>query len=334
MYSVSISSDGNYIVAGGGNKVYFFDSAEGYLWSYTVGRGLDIVTSVSISSDGSYIAATSSLSGVHLFDKNRNLLWKDDSLLFSNSVAMSSDGSYVVAGGDTTDWGGELRLYDRSGTILWSYQTTDGSFELVDISSTGQYIVASCADEFGAWDVIYLFNKENSVPLWSYEAGYRVGSVSISLDGSTIVVGVGHETIGKVLVFDRTSNTPLWVYESDDSIDPVDVSSDGQYIVAGEFLGGNIYFFNKENNEPLWIYQTGYDGVTYSVQSVSISSDGSYLAAGDEYSLYLFGKENNQVLWEHRLGDDVNSVSISAAGSSVVAGSSNGEIQFYFRGSQ
>ena len=82
VYSVAISSDGNYIVAGSGDDyVYFFDKNGNLLWKYkTEGN----VHSVAISADGNYIVAGSGGTDsnlnhygyVYLFDKNGNLLWK------------------------------------------------------------------------------------------------------------------------------------------------------------------------------------------------------------------------------------------------------------------
>jgi WD40 repeat protein len=55
--SFVISSDGDYIVAGSGDKnVYFFDKDGNLLWKYKTGSWVE---SVAISSDGSYIVAGS-----------------------------------------------------------------------------------------------------------------------------------------------------------------------------------------------------------------------------------------------------------------------------------
>ena len=96
VYSVSISSDGSYIVAGSrDNKVYLFDRAGNLLWSYETGGD---VWSVSMSSDGSCIAAGSYDHKVYLFERAGNLLWSYKTGDWVNSVSISSDGSYIAAG--------------------------------------------------------------------------------------------------------------------------------------------------------------------------------------------------------------------------------------------
>ena len=64
--SVDVSSDDNYIAAGGNDRsIYLFSKSGGGmpLWSYLT---RDLVTSVFISSDGSYIAAGSFNQNVYL----------------------------------------------------------------------------------------------------------------------------------------------------------------------------------------------------------------------------------------------------------------------------
>ena len=96
VYSVAISSDGNYIVAGSGDDyVYFFDKNGNLLWKYKTGNS---VVSVAISSDGNYVVAGSVDNNVYFFDKNGNLLWKYKTGRYVDSVAVSSDGKYVAAG--------------------------------------------------------------------------------------------------------------------------------------------------------------------------------------------------------------------------------------------
>ncbi|MDP7538828.1 MAG: PQQ-binding-like beta-propeller repeat protein, partial [Candidatus Poseidoniia archaeon] len=76
---------------------------------------------------------------------------------------------------------------------------------------------------------VYLFDKDSSTPLWSYNTGNWVWSVTISMDGDYISAG-SHRN---VYLFDKDSSTPLWEYTTGSEVDSIAVSADGEYIVAG-----------------------------------------------------------------------------------------------------
>ena len=83
----------------------------------------------------------------------------------------------------------------------------------VAISADGEYIAA------GSWDrKVYLFDKDSSTPLWSYDTEDYVYTVSISADGEYITAG---SEDNKVYLFDKDSSTPLWSYETDDGVKAV-----------------------------------------------------------------------------------------------------------------
>ena len=69
---VSITPDGEYVVAESHGNVYFFDKNGNLLWKYKTG---DCAISVSITPDGEYVVAGSHNGNVYFFDKNGNLLW-------------------------------------------------------------------------------------------------------------------------------------------------------------------------------------------------------------------------------------------------------------------
>jgi len=96
LYSVAISSDGQYIAAGGwDNKTYLFSKDSSTpLWNYTTGGW---VRSVAISSDGQYIAVGSGTpfndGNLYLFNKTSSTpLWIFTRTTTVYTVAISSDG--------------------------------------------------------------------------------------------------------------------------------------------------------------------------------------------------------------------------------------------------
>jgi WD40 repeat protein len=312
MISISLSSDSNYIVAGGSdNKVYFFDKLSSTpLWAYSTEGN---IISVSISSDGNYIVAGSEDDNIYLFDKSSSTpLWTYTAGDDISSVTISSDGNYVVAGSEDDN----IYLFDKSSsTPLWNY-TAGEDISSVTISSDGNYIVAGSYD-----DKVYLFNKLSSTFLWNYNTGDAISSVAISSDGNYIVAGSYDD---KVYLFDKLSSTPLWNYTTGEDISSVAISSDGNYIVTGS-QDNKVHLFNKTNSTPLWNYSA--DNF---IKSISISSDGNYIVAGSQDNkVYFFDKSDSTPLWVQSTGGEVGSVSISSDGK-YIAGISDWKVFFIY----
>jgi WD40 repeat protein len=304
VWSVSISSDGEYIAAGSiDNMVRLFDRSGGLLWSRETG---DHMYSVAISSDGDYVAAGSRDNNVYFFDKEGNLLWSHETGLAVHSVSISSDGGYIAAGSEDRN----VYFLDRSGSLLWSYET-EGGVECVSISSDGGYVAA------GSWDGNVCFFDRSGTLLWSYETGDRVPSVSISSDGGYVAAG---SYDSRVYFFDRAGNL-LWDYEARWIVGHVSISSDGEYIAVAS-LDAYVYFFDR-SGRLLWEYETG-----LAAFGVSMSSDGSYVGVGScDFNLYLFNRSGSR-LW-YKTGADVMSVSISSDGNYIAAGSDDHNVYFF-----
>ena len=312
VYSVAISGDGEYIVAGSDDdSVYFFDrDSDTYLWNYSTEGD---VRSVAISSDGEYIAAGSVDTQVYLFTKDSDLPLQiysagDRAVV---SVSISADGEYIAAGSVDE----RVYLFDKdSSTPLWSYYAGNWVWS-VSISADGEYIAA------GSHRDVYLFDKDSSTPIWSYNTGSEVNSIAISADGEYIVAGSADD---KVHLFARNSSTPLWSYDTGEDVSSVSISADGEYIVAGGF-DGKIRLFDKDSSAPLWRYSIG-----DSVRSVAISADGGHLAGGSiDEKVYLFDSNSSTPLWSYTAGNDVFSVAISADGEYLAVGSRDENVYFF-----
>ena len=95
VWSVSITPDGEYVVAGSRDKhAYLFNKKGELLWKYETGGD---VYSVSITPDGEYVVAGSRDNHVYLFNKKGELLWKYETDDEVESVSITPDGEYVVA---------------------------------------------------------------------------------------------------------------------------------------------------------------------------------------------------------------------------------------------
>jgi WD40 repeat protein len=319
VWSVAISSDGNYIAAGSeDNKVYLFSRASGtMLWSYKTGNWVHLVA---ISSDGNYIVTGSWDDEVYLFSRADNTpIWGYNTGDVVRSVAISSDGNYIVAG----DLDNKVYLFSKNdNTPLWSYETGNG-VSSVAISSDGSYIVAGSRD-----DKVYLFSRSSGTPLWDYTTDSYVLSVAISSDGSYITAG-GEDK--NVYLFSRTDNVPLWNYTTDSYVNYVAISSDGSYIAAG--IGAaeighpyKVYLFSSASDTPLRSYTVG-GGVC----SLAISPDGNYIVTGIYYygDIYLFSRASDTPLWSYKTSGSYPLVAISSDNNYIAVGSGDRNVYLF-----
>lgn len=154
-------------------------------------------------------------------------------------------------------------------------------------------------------------------PLWSYEMGYKVSTVSVSLDGSYIAAGSDNN----VQLFTKEGEA-LWSYDLGNSALSVSISSDGSYMAAGS---EKVFFFDR-NGKLLWNYPS--DNTFNCFDKVSISSDASYIAAisaCDNNKLIFFNHGGN-ILWSY---DEISSISVSSDESYIAAGSYDNNIYFF-----
>ena len=95
-YSVALSYNGRYLIAGGYNfYYYFFDTTKSsYLWSQDHSWG-SVTRKVDISDDGKYIGVAASIN-FHFHERETNQVkWKCDTHGDFTSLKLSSDGAYI-----------------------------------------------------------------------------------------------------------------------------------------------------------------------------------------------------------------------------------------------
>lgn len=231
LYTVDISSDGNYIVGGmmGSNELILFSkNSNESLWKF---EGEGDIHGLAISSDGRYIAA-----GAHCPDRRAFLFSRQNNNPLVSYVAskdspvwaadISSDGKYAVYGLDGGDGFDNIFIFSPDKKESLRSYAVDGWVRSISMSEDGKYVVAGS----GVGYSVYLFDKDTNKPLWKYKTGERVGSVSISSDGNYIVAGSKDKNI---YFFSKDKEEPLWKYKTDYWVNTVAISSDGKYIVAG-----------------------------------------------------------------------------------------------------
>jgi hypothetical protein len=235
---------------------------------------------------------------------------------FGVSVSLSADGSTAVIGASGDNGGvGAAWVFTRSGGV-WTQQgpkltgsdkTRDGSFGFsVSLSADGSTAAIGAAGDNGRVGAAWVFTRSGGV--WtqqgpkltgSDETGNGVfGSVSLSADGSTAVIGASGDNggVGAAWVFTRSGG--VWTQQGPKltgsgetgvgSFGSVSLSADGSTAVIGAFSDnggvGAAWVFTRSGG--VWTQQgpkltgSGETGNGGFGGSVSLSADGSTAVIG------------------------------------------------------
>ncbi|MCL0076864.1 PKD domain-containing protein [Dehalococcoidia bacterium] len=280
--SVSLSSDGAYIVAGSGREVILLNRKGKLLWSFQTAFP---VTDVSISADASYIVVGTLRGGViddgwfYLLNREGELLGDFETTGIS-SVSISPCGSYwAITYQHGLGWWDRVTFFCRvEGSWLWVYTVGQSGTGAVSISADGKHIAVGSGAGAGDECEIRLYNKRGEL-LWRHEIpGRFLGrehSVSISADGRYIVAG--DERGEEVLLLDYKGEI-VWRYRTG-IIEGVSISGDGSYVLAGS--RNEIYLFSRDG-EVLWNHPKD------DLEDVSLSQDGSCIGVGSRSKVHLF----------------------------------------------
>ncbi len=339
VYSVAVSADGNYAVAGTkDNNILFFDkelTGGKELWKSTAVRS---VVTTAISNNGGNSVFGSDDAVIYYFDREftgNKALWQYMVKGPAKSVSISGDGNYIAAG----SYDKRVYLFDRrfmNKVPLWYYITGD-QVSSVAISRDGDYIAAASRDRY-----VYSFDSvyTGQTFRWRFLTEGALLSVAISADGSSVVAG-GMDTYFYFADQSFSRGTYTWRVKTGGKVNTVAVSADGNYIAAGSD-DGFVYLCDRSfsGNNYLWRFQTG-----GKVRSVALDYDGSYVIAGSEDNyVYLFDRKltARTYLWRYLTGQnvgqeegggpfdaDVYSVSISDTGEYMVAGSEDSHVYFF-----
>ena len=266
--------------------------------------------SVSISSDGSYAivsasyedAGGSAAGAAYIFVRSGSTWTQQQKIqasdaeasdYFGQSVSMSSDGTSVIVGAYGESSAGAAYVFTRSGST-WTQQAKITASDAqvndyfgysVSINSDATYaIVGAYGEDGGAGDPLgnagaaYIFTRSGST--WTQQAKITASdaqavdsfgwSVSMSSDGTSVIVGAYHEDAGAsdagaVYVFSRSGST--WTQQakiiaSDIQADDrfgwsVSMSSNGTYVIVGAYLEDGGAGNPASNAGAAYIYEAG-----------------------------------------------------------------------------
>jgi hypothetical protein len=290
--SVSISGDGNTVIAGGFADYGFVGAA----WIFA--RSGNVWTQ-----QGPKLVGTGTVGAAYI----------------GGSVSLSSDGNTAVVGGSSdNNYAGAVWIFTRTAG-MWAQQGskilgtgTIGSARFgfsAAISADGNTIIVGGPDDDSGAGAAWIFARNGSV--WTQQGSKLVGtgavgasqrgiSVSISADGNTAIVGGPNDNtaIGAAWVFTRSGG--VWTQQGSKLVgtgftgsaialgNSVSLSTDGNIaLVGGPVDNGAIgatWVFTR--TAGVWTQQgpklvgTGSWGQAYQGASVSISSNGNTVLVG------------------------------------------------------
>ncbi|MFL2571473.1 MAG: T9SS type A sorting domain-containing protein [Parvicellaceae bacterium] len=218
LLSVQQTTDGGYIIAGGGSNALYVcsktDSNGDTLWTKNYGG-----YSVQQTTDGGYIIADSALIKL---DSNGDILWskpyRDGAGGYS--LQQTTDGGYIVTG--TTPSAVYLHKTDSNGDTLWTNSYSGGAWGCsVEQTSDGGYIISGATEFFtGIPDVYLLKTDSNGDSLWTKTYGASSGAVGYSIqqttDGGYIITGskrVSSTNVNVYFIKTDGSGNVLWTNE-------------------------------------------------------------------------------------------------------------------------
>ena len=266
---VSISKEGNYLAAIGGQHLYFLSTNSSEpIWSYNNSNGRWF-SSVDISADGSHIIAVEGNEpglaggdGMFLFAKDNNtpirnytidcMKGQSNSMGCLSSASFSpswKDGKYflaVTSGSDPLEEATIPRptislLKNDNTTPIWSVELEGLELFDFEISDNGKYIGAVVQTESttGQEGRFYLLNPYSGEEVWNYSSStFRPLSLDFDSKGDSIVLGGyfydGDVGQSGVYFFSNFSNKPIWSYKfAQGGPVPVSITANGDYIIAG-----------------------------------------------------------------------------------------------------
>ncbi len=266
-------------------------------------------------------------------------LWQYNTSGTANAVAISSDGSIVAVGVQTGTKGGEVLLFNRAGSLLWS-RTIDRAINSISISDNASYVVASgfqligSAGIFYENGVVYYFGRDGT-QLWNYTTSPDVYSRDfpppifgshLSNDGSRVIA----QTPFSVFCLDQHGKM-LWNYNgTSGNFIHVTTSSDASRVAVADtqlrLLSGQ--------GRILW----NSTSITNLVQSLIISPDAKYVAVGtaidgNHGTLYLFNNTGS-VLWSRAEDSSPSSIAFSGDESRIVFETNYHIVSYTIQGDQ
>lgn len=226
------------------------------------------------------------------------------------SAAIAVDGSLVLLGSRDNS----VTAYDAGGTVVWSFET-GGPISGIELSEDGSRVAVASEDR-----TLYLLDAGGAV-LWTYEGKRPWNDVAMARDGSLLAAVSAEESVTAL----DADGQELWVNEIRMPADAVAIygGGDNARILVGNQAAEALLY--ARDGSQLLAVQLDYD-----IHDIDSSANGARWAVGSiDNSVQFLDGTSGDILWTYMTGGEVRSVSVSADGSHVLAGSEDGKAYLF-----
>lgn len=331
--SMKVSGDGKIIATGGEDGIINIWRQDGSLIS-SFKAHKSRVTYLKLSADGRSIFSGSNLDNIAK-------LWKPDgSLIFviksQNNifgVGISTEGrdiatfsssnvsgytSYDFEFGDSSKYydgilkiaDGEVKIWNRDGSLTTKIITVYNSERSVSMSSNSQIIVSAGIDE-----TIQVWRRDGFL-LDTFPGKEKISSVEVSANGQTIVSSSNRT----VKVWQKNNSLSSILSSHQSTVGSVGISTDGQTIISGS-NDKTIKLWS--NNGSLLQTLTGHK---QAINSVAVSADGqTIISGGTDKTVKLWRKNGSLITSIRDAKGSTYDVGISGDGKTIIFNSGDGD---------
>lgn len=295
--SVSMTSDGSYIAAGGSDgTVYLVNNKGGNLWKYiaTDMDGKSRNPSVAIHPLGTSIFVGAGTK-IYCFDRAGTRLWFSNIGVNVYSVAISTTGyGFSTAKNNlhffTTD-GSSSSVVNSGNPIILQV----GEPKTVTNTTTVDGVIHSTTETIYTTKVATdIFSINTATPMWR---------VAMSRDGG--FVGTGSIQDHRAYLYDNQGDQ-RWSFDTGASVSDVEIAYNGTYLATSS--GSSAYLLDKEGN-LIWRYDA-----SGTVNGVSINRDGTVIGVGSQDGSVVILNQNGETIWSGKLDNSIQDIASDSSG--------------------
>jgi len=289
IYSLAVSSDGNYLFTSSYN--------DGYVSIMNITNKSEIIPlatyhdidgdysiryikDLAVSSDGNYLFTSSSnddyVSIMNITNKSEIIplatyydMYGDYSVEYTNSLAVSSDGNYLFTSSYTDGYVSIMNITNKSEIIpLATYHDIDGDYSIENIrdlavSSDGNYLFTSSSND-GYVSIMNITNKSEITPLATYydsSGDYSIENIrdlAVSSDGNYLFTSSYNDGYVSIMEYGIPLDTTLPTY-SDVSVSSNVVGSSSTFSILyndDTALHPNGQYIFSTNNSGSWVNES------------------------------------------------------------------------------